>query len=438
MAAETALETDVAELLQREPLTVTDCAELRREIYRADSSRSSFHQLLDEKYPADSREEAAVFRRGVGLAASGKADEARALLEKCDQPLAHYLLGRSALDRSDLDDAKKHLGEVSGAEHPAEYRMAYADVLFRLSDLEGLASMLEEMQKSDPRGADCAFVEGLLQEASGEYQAAVTSYERSVSLQPDHRSARFRLAYRLDLLGRDNEAIGHYERLKQVFPVSIGTLINLGVLYEDCEKYEKASSCFKLVLAHDASHDVGQKYKGDADASLEMFYDEEKERKDDKRAQILKIPVTDFELSVRSRNCLARMNIHSLGDLIRKTEAELLSFKNFGETSLNEIKEILRSKGLRLGMQPDDGDRRGGMGRRSRELDRDSVRSRMVADLDLSVRSRKALDNLNIMTVGQLTEISEEQLLSCKNFGQTSLVEIKKKLADLSLGLRGS
>jgi DNA-directed RNA polymerase subunit alpha len=130
------------------------------------------------------------------------------------------------------------------------------------------------------------------------------------------------------------------------------------------------------------------------------------------------------------------MNIRSLGDLIRKTEAELLSFKNFGETSLNEIKEILRSKGLRLGMQTDDDDRRP-TGRRHRELDRDSVRARSVAELDLSVRSRKALDTLNIGTVGQLTEVSEEQLLSCKNFGQTSLAEIKKKLADLDLTLRG-
>ena len=87
---------------------------------------------------------------------------------------------------------------------------------------------------------------------------------------------------------------------------------------------------------------------------MNMFYDEEQEVRNDKKAQIFKIPVSDFELSVRSRNCLAKMNIVTLGDLVMKTEAELLSYKNFGETSLNEIKQILESKGLRLGMRPED------------------------------------------------------------------------------------
>ncbi len=65
--------------------------------------------------------------------------------------------------------------------------------------------------------------------------------------------------------------------------------------------------------------------------------------------QVLSIPVTDFELSVRSRNCLQKMGVNTLGDLCRTSEAELLASKNFGETSLVEIKEMLASKGLRLG-----------------------------------------------------------------------------------------
>ena len=65
--------------------------------------------------------------------------------------------------------------------------------------------------------------------------------------------------------------------------------------------------------------------------------------------QVLNIPVTDFELSVRSRNCLQKMGIMTLGDLCRCTEQDLLASKNFGETSLVEIKEMLATKGLRLG-----------------------------------------------------------------------------------------
>ena len=74
--------------------------------------------------------------------------------------------------------------------------------------------------------------------------------------------------------------------------------------------------------------------------------------------------------------------------------------------------------------------------RRRTDIDFDANRARPVSELDLSVRSRKALDTLNIATVGQLCETSEDALLACKNFGQTSLNEIKKKLADMNLSLR--
>ncbi|MBI4878588.1 MAG: tetratricopeptide repeat protein [Planctomycetes bacterium] len=434
MESDIALEVDVEELLRRETVTAADFAEMRRELYRSEPAQRAFLRMLDQKFPASSTDAAARWRRGLGLMAAGKVDLARDLLEEARNPLARYLLGRDTLDRDEPLRAKEILAEVCGPDQPAEHVVAYAEALARLDEVDELARVVESFRARDPRGADCAFLEGRLQEVMGDYAAAVASYERAVSIQPDHQGARFRLAFRLDLMGRDQEAIAHYERLKQVFPVPVGVLMNLGLLYEDHARYEKAASYY--ALARDGGAANAELYAGDAVASLDMFYDEEKERKDDKRALILKIPVSDFELSVRSRNCLARMNIRLLGDLIRKTEAELLSFKNFGETSLNEIKEILRSKGLRLGMQDEDDDRRG-PGRRYRELDRDSVRSRGVAELDLSVRSRKALDTLNISTVGQLVEVTEEQLLECKNFGQTSLNEIKKKLADLDLSLRG-
>jgi DNA-directed RNA polymerase subunit alpha len=65
--------------------------------------------------------------------------------------------------------------------------------------------------------------------------------------------------------------------------------------------------------------------------------------------QLLGRPVTDFELSVRSRNCLQAMDINSLGDLTEVSEQELLAGKNFGETSLMEIRELLSAHGLRIG-----------------------------------------------------------------------------------------
>ncbi len=61
--------------------------------------------------------------------------------------------------------------------------------------------------------------------------------------------------------------------------------------------------------------------------------------------------VDELELSVRSANCLKNDNIVYIGDLIQKTEAEMLRTPNFGRKSLNEIKEVLAQMGLHLGME---------------------------------------------------------------------------------------
>jgi len=67
----------------------------------------------------------------------------------------------------------------------------------------------------------------------------------------------------------------------------------------------------------------------------------------------LKLPVSELELSVRASNCLREAKIKTIADLVKKTEEEMLSFKNFGKKSLAEIKELLAGMGLSLGMQVD-------------------------------------------------------------------------------------
>ena len=64
-------------------------------------------------------------------------------------------------------------------------------------------------------------------------------------------------------------------------------------------------------------------------------------------------PVDELELTVRSANCLKAENIHYIGDLVQKTEVELLRTPNLGKKSLTEIKEVLESHGLTLGMRLD-------------------------------------------------------------------------------------
>jgi DNA-directed RNA polymerase subunit alpha len=78
-----------------------------------------------------------------------------------------------------------------------------------------------------------------------------------------------------------------------------------------------------------------------SDADREAFYEK------------LGKSVDELELSVRSYNCLKNANIRTIGELVQKTEAEMLKTKNFGRKSLNEIKEILGGMGLSLGMKVD-------------------------------------------------------------------------------------
>jgi DNA-directed RNA polymerase subunit alpha len=68
---------------------------------------------------------------------------------------------------------------------------------------------------------------------------------------------------------------------------------------------------------------------------------------------ILLRPVDELELTVRSANCLKAENIHYIGDLVQRTEVELLRTPNLGKKSLTEIKEVLESHGLTLGMRID-------------------------------------------------------------------------------------
>ena len=68
---------------------------------------------------------------------------------------------------------------------------------------------------------------------------------------------------------------------------------------------------------------------------------------------ILLRPVDELELTVRSANCLKAENIYYIGDLIQRTENELLKTPNLGRKSLNEIKDVLATRGLTLGMRLD-------------------------------------------------------------------------------------
>jgi DNA-directed RNA polymerase subunit alpha len=87
----------------------------------------------------------------------------------------------------------------------------------------------------------------------------------------------------------------------------------------------------------------------------QVVVDEEEEKGETREHKELlgkfKMPVSDLELSVRSGNCLREARIKTIGDLIKKTEQDMLQYRNFGKKSLAEIKEILKGLGLSFGME---------------------------------------------------------------------------------------
>jgi DNA-directed RNA polymerase subunit alpha len=83
----------------------------------------------------------------------------------------------------------------------------------------------------------------------------------------------------------------------------------------------------------------------------ELPVEEEEEEEEDKEfLEMINKPITELELSVRSANCLEAANIRTIGDLVQKTEAQMLKYKNFGKKSLSEIQNILQGMNLHLGM----------------------------------------------------------------------------------------
>jgi len=275
-------------------------------------------------------------------------------------------------------------------------------------------------------------------EAKGDRDLAIAELRKGVAADPSNTAALFDLAYRLDLSGEEDEALAMYERAGDRAPAPVNLLLNMAVIYEDREDYGRAERCLKQVLETSPNHPRAKMFMKDVLAGRDALTEDDSTKDLLKRRALLDTPVTDFELSVRARTCLKKMNIRSLGDLLRITEAELMAYKNFGETSLAEIKKMLAAKGLRLGQGLEDAHRhaRKQLSDQVKGSGKEGMLAKPVTELQLSVRARKALQLLNITTLGDLAARTEAELMGVKNFGTTSLQEVKERLAEAGLGLR--
>ncbi len=408
-------------------------AKLADFINSAERNKMNFEAKLEENLSRTGSGVAA----GIGLCILGRYKQALEKLQAgkdCKEKFMYLAFALRAMRRFDeavdnLQKAAEHQADAFkvNLEKTATYRTA--------KNFDAAAEQLKACANFENVSADYHCQLGRLQDAQGQYEQAIQNYNKAVELDANHQEALFHLAYRCDLSGDEEAAIDYYKQVITTYPVHVNALLNLAVLYEDAGEYDKALRCVNKVLKFHPNNQRAILFKKDVESSETMYYDEEREKKRTRRNQILETPISDFELSVRSRNCLKKMNIYTLGDLLNITEAELLSYKNFGETSLREIKAILDTKSLQLGMvvgeaQPVEQETE------VDDMEEDSLLSKPIDDLQLSVRARKCLVKLNLRTLGDLTRKTEAELLGCKNFGVTSLNEIKKAITSLGLFLR--
>ncbi|MFH1924457.1 MAG: DNA-directed RNA polymerase subunit alpha C-terminal domain-containing protein [Planctomycetota bacterium] len=400
----------------------------------------TLREAVGELQDREDHSPASNVRLGVCLYLLGRYATAIDVLRRGDGgAVAHFYVARSLFAQREYQAAVEAYAAARQAGYGVDQCvLGRAESLRYAGDAAGSLAALDELSGAVEQTAEYLYERGATVSAlGGNPEEVVALYERAVDADRNHCGALFGLALENDRRGNDDEALSLYQRSVTRFPPHVGSLLNLGLLYEDRDQCDRAVECYQRVLDVDPAHPRARLYLKDAQASGDMYYDEDAQKRTDRMSQVLSIPVTDFELSVRSRNCLQKMGISALGDLCRCTEQELLASKNFGETSLVEIREMLSSKGLSLGQlaperhvldlfEPD-----------SLSADEQVLLARPIADVGLSVRARKCMIRLGISTIGELLRRTGDELLECKNFGVTSLNEVREKLTTHGLKLRG-
>lgn len=400
--------------------------------------------LRDAVHELERREDstpASAVRLGVCQYLLGRNQLALATLDEADGgAMAQFYRGRALAALQRYPEATECYQKAAQAGYDKDICQVFRAESVRLGGdpraaLEILDGLFGPVESSAEYLAQRAATVASLGENPGE---AIALYERALQTDRNHVVALFGLARENDRYGNDEEALRLYQRAAARIPTHVGVLLNLGLIHEDRLEFDKAQGCYLRILDAEPTHPRAKLYLKDAQASGDMYYDEEAQRQRDRMAQVLNMPVSDFELSVRSRNCLQKMGIRTLGDLTRVSEQQLLASKNFGETSLIEIRDILGSKGLELGQFAHErAEPEPQIDTSTLTPDEQSMLDRGINELNLSVRARKCMIRLGLATIGELLRKTGDELLECKNFGVTSLNEVREKLRQYGLKLRG-
>jgi DNA-directed RNA polymerase subunit alpha len=433
---------DIKALVRKEGSFTAEDAALLEELLstsQVSEIRQEFLALQREANAAARPSSAVLTRLGIGLYLLGHALQAEQTLARVSgDPVVTYYraLALSSLERH--EEAQERFAEASKLGYDKiECTMRRAGEVRAAGRLQDAESLLRSVVAEGAGRAEYSYQMGCILADRGDSYGGIEYFERAVDIDPRHSRALFRLAAENASRGNDGEATKLYERALSRPPIHLGAMVNLGLMYEDEQNYRAAAFCFQRVLEVDPNNERAELYLKDIEAVGQMYYDEESARNAARLEAVLARPITDFELSVRSRNCLQAINIQTLGDLTYVTEQDLLNGRNFGETSLREVRDLMAAHGLQVGQNVGTGRFRESMlVAASLTPQEQAIYATPLADLNFSVRARKCMARLGLTTVGELVQKSPDELLSSRNFGVTSLNEIRAKLTELNLKLR--
>lgn len=436
------LEIDVKEIvLSNSSFGPVEIDQLTQAINQDFSNFSVLRDAVAELEMIEQRSPATAVRLGVCYYLLGRYSRAAETLANADGgAVAHFYLGRTLAAQGDYEASiTSYESAKTAGYHSETCIIAIAESSRNAGNPTSALKLLDDLFGAIEQTPEYLYQRAATVATTGDNPLEVVAlYERAVEVDGMHAGALFGLALENDRRGNDAVAVEYYQRATNCFPANVGALLNLGILFEDQERYDRAQQCYQRILTAFPDHSRARLYFKDAVASGDMYYDEAAQKANDRLSQVLNIPVADFELSVRSRNCLQKMGIMTLGDLTRTSELELLASKNFGETSLIEIRDMLSSKGLELGQFAGEHvEAEPTMDVSNLSPDQQAIMDRPIADLNLSVRARKCMVRLGLATIGELVRKSGDDLLESKNFGVTSLNEVREKLTLLNLKLRG-
>ncbi|MFM8572488.1 MAG: tetratricopeptide repeat protein, partial [Pirellula sp.] len=317
MVAQTSI--DVREVvLSNQSFGPVEIERISRTIEEDTTQLTLFRDAVQELQQSPGLSPATQVRLGVCLFLIGKFSESEAALRQGDGgALAQYYLGKISFQTEQYERALEYYQAAEKAGYTPEWcQLSRAEVLRYLGRKEEALQLLDNIFGPVEQNPEYPYQRAAtLASIGGNLPEVIALYQRALQHNPKHGGALFGLALEYDRLGHDHQAFELYQRGANLIPSHVGILINLGLMYEDNKDFLKAQACYRRVLETCPNHEMAKLYLKDAISGGPESVDETKLKLEERLAQLLNTSVTDYELSVRSRNCLQKMGIRTLGDL---------------------------------------------------------------------------------------------------------------------------